>query len=640
MWVLQSIFFRCVLPAGRGPDPGDAWSHVGLVGDRLGRWGAGECGQLWTGAMAGQERGSSGGGRGGVAAERGGLGREERNAGRCRSGAREGRCSRAVQALVSCGLAECSPRSLLGVRRRRPALRRAQPDPPEVFTPPGSFVSSGVSAAALSFPGGSGAGPSGVGPERFGSVLGSTSAELVAGALGALTGLVGVVAAGGVPQRRAFPLWRRACCWRGEGQRPAPGCCWRSFARGCGWVLRRRLGPGGGGLVCSRPAWCGCWGGAEAVARAVSGAVGVRPGSWVLRADLVNTCSSVDGGVVLGEVAARFPECFAWVGSCCGDRSWLGFGESVIVGAAGLHRGGPLAGLLFWLMLGVVVGAIEAGLPGLILNAWCLGGGRVVGAGEGLASAVDVVVREGESGGLNLSRAAAVLPPSSPGSVVWGPLGGVGGAGRGPLRRGVPGVRAGVGIVVLGALVGCRSFVGEGLSAGVEGVRAVVGLLPLVGDPRTEFVLLRSCLSLPRIVFVLRAVGAGERREELFRFDSAVGGALARLLGSTLSDRQWARAALPTAMGGLGLRSAADRAPAAHAVSFLAARSLLGGLLREDVEEPSLPQPLLGVVSEGMGEDSTVEALAGVSRGMAGLWVDLHSGSLLLQRVTGEGGGG
>ena len=46
-------------------------------------------------------------------------------------------------------------------------------------------------------------------------------------------------------------------------------------------------------------------------------------------------------------------------------------------------------------------------------------------------------------------------------------------------------------------------------------------------------------------------------------------------------------------MGGLGLRSAVDHAPAAHAVSLLAAQTLLDGLLGEDVNGPSLPQPLL-----------------------------------------------
>ena len=42
-------------------------------------------------------------------------------------------------------------------------------------------------------------------------------------------------------------------------------------------------------------------------------------------------------------------------------------------------------------------------------------------------------------------------------------------------------------------------------------------------------------------------------------------GALSRILGATLTADQWTQASLPVAMGGLGLRSAADHASTAHA---------------------------------------------------------------------------
>ena len=168
-------------------------------------------------------------------------------------------------------------------------------------------------------------------------------------------------------------------------------------------------------------------------------------------------------------------------------------------------------------------------------------------------------------------------------------------------------------------------------------MREILELLPLLKDPHTEFVLLRSCLSLPKIMFMLRAVDTSNHQEQLFKFDSMVRGALTRLLGSTLSDEQWAQASLPAAMGGLGLRSAADHAPTAHAVSLLAAQTLLDGLLGEDVEAPSLPQPLLQLISAKIGEDSTVETLTGVTQKMASLKVDRLNHSLLLQHFTEKG---
>ena len=52
VWILESIFFRCILHAGQGPDLGDQWSNVKIIKERLRRWMAGECGQLWEEAKA------------------------------------------------------------------------------------------------------------------------------------------------------------------------------------------------------------------------------------------------------------------------------------------------------------------------------------------------------------------------------------------------------------------------------------------------------------------------------------------------------------------------------------------------------------------------------------------------------------
>ena len=46
VWILESIFFRCILHAGQGPDLGDQWSNVKIIKERLRRWMAGEYGQL------------------------------------------------------------------------------------------------------------------------------------------------------------------------------------------------------------------------------------------------------------------------------------------------------------------------------------------------------------------------------------------------------------------------------------------------------------------------------------------------------------------------------------------------------------------------------------------------------------------
>ena len=106
---------------------------------------------------------------------------------------------------------------------------------------------------------------------------------------------------------------------------------------------------------------------------------------------------------------------------------------------------------------------------------------------------------------------------------------------------------------MLGAPVGSEEFVREVLQRKVEKVREITGLLPLLEDPHTEFVLLRSCLALPKLSFLLRTVDTTEFREQLQEFDRVTREGLTRIRGTPIGDRMWRQAKLPVFMGGLGL---------------------------------------------------------------------------------------
>ena len=120
----------------------------------------GECGQLWAEAKNSQEKKTIRGRKKKVSGGTEQPSLKEKNAERCKTKAQEGQYSRAVQALVSCGLAEYSPESLAVMQQKHPAPRRPQPPPPASVMPPRAFNTVEVAAAALSFPKGSGAGPS------------------------------------------------------------------------------------------------------------------------------------------------------------------------------------------------------------------------------------------------------------------------------------------------------------------------------------------------------------------------------------------------------------------------------------------------------------------------------------------------
>ena len=103
LWIMVLLFTRVILPAGRGPRQGDAYSQSRLVRDRLRRWRGGEVRQLWDEAVElTRPRPRVGRRRRGAEAEE--KTQEERNAVRAATLAGEGQYTRSLQALTTAGL--------------------------------------------------------------------------------------------------------------------------------------------------------------------------------------------------------------------------------------------------------------------------------------------------------------------------------------------------------------------------------------------------------------------------------------------------------------------------------------------------------------------------------------------------------
>ena len=173
--------------------------------------------------------------------------------------------------------------------------------------------------------------------------------------------------------------------------------------------------------------------------------------------------------------------------------------------------------------------------------------------------------------------------------------------------------------------MGSEEFVEKEVRRRVEKVRVVTELLPLLQDPHTEFVLLRSCLSLPKLSFMLRTTDTTSLVPLLKEFDIITRDGLGRILGTTLSDKDWQQAKLPVSLGGMGLRAAEDHAPVAHAASLLAAQPLLQKLLGTDGQDnqtPVLAPNILAALTVTMGEEAKEEELVGLAQRHLGAKVD------------------
>ena len=213
----------------------------------------------------------------------------------------------------------------------------------------------------------------------------------------------------------------------------------------------------------------------------------------VLQIDLINAYNMCDRDSAFREVEQHFPDIIKWVMTSYGSEAELVFGDKIIFSRAGFHQGDPLAGLLFALVLHPIISKILAEVPSLSFHAWYLDDGTQVGNREDLQQVVDIILEEGPARGLHLSTSATVRPPSKPKSTVWFPRQVVG---DDPLERGIPSIQEN-GVVVLGSPIGDLNFTEQTIRDRFKKIKDITDTLPQLQDAQTEFVLLRSCLSIP-----------------------------------------------------------------------------------------------------------------------------------------------
>ena len=142
---------------------------------------------------------------------------------------------------------------------------------------------------------------------------------------------------------------------------------------------------------------------------------------------------------------------------------------------------------------------IQSEIPSLKVNAWYLDDGTQAGNKVELQRVVDIIREEGPARGLHLSTSTTVHPPALPKSTVWFPHQ----ATRDDhLERGIPSINDS-GVDLLGTPVGDRAFTEKTIRKRLEKIRQISDKLPQLQDAHTEFSLLRSCLSLPKVMYTL-----------------------------------------------------------------------------------------------------------------------------------------
>ena len=109
----------------------------------------------------------------------------------------------------------------------------------------------------------------------------------------------------------------------------------------------------------------------------------------------------------------------------------------------------------------------------------------------------------------------------------------------------------------------------------VNKIREFLVVLHDLADFQIETSLLRSCLALPKLSYILWTCPPGHIQQVIQSFDIALTEALEAIVGGPMSEWSWLKASLPSSRSGVNFRWASSHAPAAFIASSTSSQDLV-----------------------------------------------------------------
>ena len=573
----QKLFMlpRCILfnlPRGGRSHSGD---YLKSVRSRIRKWREGKISELWEEAVAQDNKFNAHLSRRNLSDQSLDSLRHS-NVSRARRAVKDGQYRKALQSLTSAGLAQPSQPVVDEMRAKHPpSCLPTLPSGPA--PPPVRFSEDEVAKALKSFPNGSAPGPSGLRSNHLKEAVFCPSPDRASRALRSLSQLVNILCAGNVPNGVIPHLCGASllpCKKKNGGLRPiAVGEVIRRLVSKC---AAKSVLPEALEILVPQQLGVGVPSGCEAIVHAVASLLDDRnipqEKQFILLIDFSNAFNSVDRSALFREVREHTPGIAAWVECSYGAHPHLLLSDHTLFSCSGVQQGDPLGPLGFALALHPVVSRINHEAPGLLLNSWYLDDGTLCGSLDDLATALAIIESEGPPRGLILNRSKSLIIAPLNHQVTH------------PSLSDIPVCHEG--FTLLGSPLGPANYRRDVALESVTKIHNSLIRLRDLQDSQMEASLLRSCLSLPKLIHLLRTCPPAIIRSALERFDEIMREAVSDLAGCPLSDWGWLKASLPSSLGGLNICQATLHAPAFFIGSVHQSESLICDIL-------SVPAPTL-----------------------------------------------
>ena len=440
-----------------------------------------------------------------------------------------------------------------------PADLNLPPSPDQEVELPAQVSEADITAAIGGFNAGSSAGLDGLRPAHLKDLISKSAGEAGARLATALTALANVAISGELPAvaRPAFFGATLTALRKSDGGlRPiAVGCVYRRLATK---VALKSLSSDIGEQLRPAQLGYGTSGGCEAAVHSSRQFIENMSEEQVfVKIDMKNAFNTIRRDTFLQAVRERVPGLYRLLWQAYSRPTPLYFGTVRIQSATGLQQGDPCGPAVFSLGIDAAVREVQSAF-----NMWYLDDGSIGGSVDTICRDLHQLIPALSAKGLLVNPAKCEIFLSSASTehqkltIVE------------RLHKLIPGAAV-VGnseARMLGAPL-ADTAAEQVMAEKKEDLERMVDRLQHI-DAHSAFYLLRNCLWIPKLQYILRAAPV-YRRPDLFRpLDETLRAATCSITNVSFSYDSWAQAVLPTRYGGLGLRRIEDLALPSYVASL------------------------------------------------------------------------
>lgn len=283
----------------------------------------------------------------------------------------------------------------------------------------------------------------------------------------------------------------------------------------------------------------------------------------MLKIDFRNAFNELDRDKFLEEMRTNCPNIYPFLYQCYATPSLLFYGEDLIWSENGAQQGDPCGPLLFCSAIQAVVAALISEFVVFYLD-----DGTIAGDPENVLRDFETIINECAKIGLSINPTKCELFFCSE----------VEAAIVNKFEAVSPGIIIVNELTLLGAPITDNAFV-KVFKEKLRHLKLLFGRLTSLDNYQIAYYLLRNCLAIPKLVFLLRTSPTWNNIDLIEEMDNCIKSTLETITNSTLSQDQWILSSLPVRSGGLGIRRVRDLALPAFLSSVNGVSSMVSIML-------------------------------------------------------------